>query len=41
MSRVITGKLRLDFGPVDLSVVVGFAVESARLTAEAKEIRSQ
>jgi signal transduction histidine kinase/CheY-like chemotaxis protein len=39
MSRVITGKLRLDFGPVDLSVVVGFAVESARLTAEAKEIR--
>jgi signal transduction histidine kinase len=38
MSRVITGKLRLDFGAVDLSAVIGFALESVRLMAEAKEI---
>jgi signal transduction histidine kinase/ActR/RegA family two-component response regulator len=39
MSRIITGKLRLDFQPVDLSRVIGAALESVRLTAEAKEIR--
>jgi signal transduction histidine kinase/CheY-like chemotaxis protein len=39
MSRIITGKLRLDFQPVDLSRVIGAALESVRLMAEAKEIR--
>jgi len=38
-SRIITGKLRLDFQPVDLSGVIGAAVESIRLMAEAKGIR--
>jgi signal transduction histidine kinase/ActR/RegA family two-component response regulator len=39
MSRIITGKLRLDFQPVDLSRVIGAGLESVRLMAEAKEIR--
>ena len=38
-SRIITGKLRLDFQPVDLSGVIAAAVESIRLMAEAKGIR--
>jgi signal transduction histidine kinase len=39
MSRIVTGKLRLDFGPVDLSAVIASVVESLRIMAEAKEIR--
>jgi signal transduction histidine kinase len=38
-SRIITGKLRLDFQPVDLFGVIGSAVESIRLMAEAKGIQ--
>jgi signal transduction histidine kinase/ActR/RegA family two-component response regulator len=39
MSRIVTGKLRLDFGSVDLSAVIASVVESLRFMAEAKEIR--
>jgi signal transduction histidine kinase len=41
ISRIITGKLRLDVRPVDLAVVVGAVVEALRPTAEAKAIRLQ
>ena len=41
MSRIISGKLRLDMQRVDLSSVVQAAVETARPTAEAKGIRLQ
>ncbi|MDB5328170.1 MAG: hybrid sensor histidine kinase/response regulator [Phycisphaerales bacterium] len=41
MSRIISGKLRLDFAPVNLSVIVEAAVESAQPAAEAKGIRLQ
>ena len=41
MSRIISGKLRLDMQRVDLSPVVQAAVETARPTAEAKGIRLQ
>jgi PAS domain S-box-containing protein len=39
MSRVISGKLRLEFAAVDLPHVVEAAVESLRPTAEAKGVR--
>jgi signal transduction histidine kinase len=39
MSRIVTGKVRLDFGPVDLLTVIDFALESVRLMADAKKIQ--
>jgi PAS domain S-box-containing protein len=39
VSRIITGKMRLDVEPVRLSSVIDAAVESVRPSAEAKEIR--
>ncbi len=41
VSRIITGKLRLDVRPVDLPSVIMAAVEAARPAAEAKNIRLQ
>jgi PAS domain S-box-containing protein len=41
MSRIISGKIRLDVQRVDLQDVVRAAVASVRLSAEAKEIRLQ
>ena len=39
MSRIISGKLRLDAQPVDLTSVINAAVETLRPAAEAKHIR--
>ena len=39
MSRIISGKIRLDVCTVDLATVLNQAVESVRLGADAKEIR--
>lgn len=41
VSRIITGKLRLDVRPVDLAPVIEEAIESVRPAAEAKGIRLQ
>ena len=41
MSRIISGKVRLDVQRVDLSTVVQSAVDTARPTAEAKGVRLQ
>ncbi|HZG54448.1 MAG TPA: ATP-binding protein [Pyrinomonadaceae bacterium] len=41
ISRIITGKLRLDVRPVDPAGVVGAVVDALRPTAEAKAIRLQ
>jgi PAS domain S-box-containing protein len=41
VSRVITGKMRLDVRPVDLRAVVEAAVDAVRPAAEAKAIRLQ
>ena len=41
VSRIISGKLRLDVQPVDLSSVVNAAVDTSRPAAEAKHIRIQ
>lgn len=41
VSRIITGKLRLDVRPIDLTKVVAVAVDSVRPTAENKYIRLQ
>ena len=41
VSRIITGKLRLDVRPVDLAAVVEAAVESVRPTAEVKGVQLQ
>ena len=41
VSRMITGKMRLDIRPVDLKGVVEQALDAARPAAEAKEIRIQ
>ena len=41
VSRMITGKMRLDVRPVDLKGVVEQALDTARPAAEAKEIRIQ
>src|SRR5687767_6968915 len=39
VSRIISGKLRLDAQPVDLTSVINSAVETLRPAAEAKQIR--
>jgi PAS domain S-box-containing protein len=39
MSRIISGKVRLDLQPIDLSSIVQSAVETARPMAEAKAVR--
>jgi PAS domain S-box-containing protein len=39
VSRIISGKLRLDAQPVDLTTVINAAVETLRPAAEAKQIR--
>jgi PAS domain S-box-containing protein len=41
ISRIITGKLRLDVRPIELAPVVQAAVESVRPAAEAKGVRLQ
>ena len=41
VSRIITGKLRLDFAPCELQPVIEAASESVRPTAEAKGVRLQ
>jgi signal transduction histidine kinase/ActR/RegA family two-component response regulator len=38
MSRIVSGKMRLEVQPVDLSAVVDGAIEAVRLAAEAKRI---
>lgn len=38
VSRIITGKLRLEIKMVDLAAVIGAAVDSVRLAAQTKEI---
>ncbi len=39
VSRIITGKLSLDLGPVDLGSVIGAALDTVRPAADAKRIR--
>jgi PAS domain S-box-containing protein len=39
MSRIISGKLRVEFQPVDLATVVAAAVDTVRPTADAKGVR--
>jgi CheY-like chemotaxis protein len=41
VSRIVSGNLRLDVQPVDLSAVVNAAVDTSRPAADAKEIRIQ
>jgi len=41
VSRIITGKLRLEFSPFELQPVIESAVESMRPTAEAKAVKLQ
>ncbi len=41
VSRIISGKLRLDAQPVDLTSVIHAAVDTSRPAADAKEIRIQ
>ena len=41
VSRIITGKLRLDVQPVDLATIIDAALDSVRPAVEAKEIRLQ
>jgi signal transduction histidine kinase/ActR/RegA family two-component response regulator len=41
VSRIISGKLRLDAQPVDLTTVVNAAVDTLRPAADAKDIRIQ
>ncbi len=41
VSRIISGKLRLDINPVELAPVIELAIESVRPAAEAKSIRLQ
>jgi signal transduction histidine kinase/ActR/RegA family two-component response regulator len=41
VSRIITGKLRLEFSPCELQPVIEAALESMRPTAEAKAVRLQ
>jgi signal transduction histidine kinase/DNA-binding response OmpR family regulator len=41
VSRIITGKMRLDVRPVDLKTVVEAALDAVRPAAEAKQIRLQ
>jgi PAS domain S-box-containing protein len=39
VSRIVTGKLRLDVRPIELATVVEAAIDSVRPAADAKEIR--
>ncbi|PYT05288.1 MAG: hypothetical protein DMF60_12460, partial [Acidobacteria bacterium] len=39
VSRVITGKLRLNTGPVDVASVINAAIDSVQLAADSKSIR--
>lgn len=39
ISRIISGKMRLDVQRVDIALVIGAAIESVRPAADAKEIR--
>ncbi|HEX8845560.1 MAG TPA: ATP-binding protein [Pyrinomonadaceae bacterium] len=39
VSRVITGKLRLNIGPVDVAAVINAAIDSVQLAADSKEIQ--
>ncbi|RYG69384.1 hybrid sensor histidine kinase/response regulator [bacterium] len=41
VSRIITGKLRLDVGPVDLAEVIQAAIDAVRPAAQARSIRLQ
>jgi PAS domain S-box-containing protein len=41
VSRIISGKMRLDVVPVDVALVIERAIESVRLSADAKEIHLQ
>lgn len=41
VSRIVSGKLRLDVRPVDLAAIIETAIESIRPAAEAKNIRLQ
>jgi signal transduction histidine kinase/ActR/RegA family two-component response regulator len=41
VSRIVTGKLRLDAQPVDLTTVIHAAVDTCRPASEAKEVRVQ
>ncbi len=41
VSRIITGKLRLDLRPVELASVIQAAVETVRPTADARNVRLQ
>lgn len=41
ISRIVSGRLRIEFKPVDLAVVIAAAVETARPAADAKQIRIQ
>lgn len=41
LSRIISGKMRLDAQPVDLTTVINAAVDTSRPAADAKEIRIQ
>jgi signal transduction histidine kinase/ActR/RegA family two-component response regulator len=41
VSRIISGKLRLDAQPVELTAVINAAVDTSRPAAEAKDIRIQ
>ncbi|HVY07206.1 MAG TPA: ATP-binding protein [Burkholderiales bacterium] len=41
MSRIVSGKVRLDIQPVDLPEIVDAALESVRPAAEAKNIRTE
>jgi PAS domain S-box-containing protein len=41
VSRIVTGRLRLEVRPVELDAVVEAAVDSVKLAAEAKKIRLQ
>jgi PAS domain S-box-containing protein len=41
ISRIITGKLRIDFGRIDLPAAVQLAIDAVQPTAEAKGVRLQ
>jgi PAS domain S-box-containing protein len=41
ISRIISGRLRVEFKPVDMAAIIAAAVESTRPAAEAKNIRIQ
>ncbi len=41
MSRIITGKLRLDVRPVELSSLIEAAADGVRPAAEARSVRLQ